>query len=107
MRRIYVIELNPQVWDKPGFSRENPHITGRPRLCLYVGETGRSPEERFRQHMSGVKANRFVRQYGVRLLERFMQQKYWPPVKTTPEARDAEKRRAESLRRRGYAVYSA
>jgi len=36
--------------------------------ALYVGETSKTPEERFEQHLKGYKASRFVKYYGTRLL---------------------------------------
>jgi len=105
-RRIYVIELDPKAWSEPRLRRENPRITGTPVRCVYVGETGRSPELRFAQHKAGIRANTLVERYGIRLLEHLMQERYWPAVHTTDEAERAEKRRANSLRSRGYAVYA-
>jgi hypothetical protein len=104
-RRIYVIELDPKAWSEPRLRKANPHITGTPVRCVYVGETSRSPELRFAQHKAGIRANSLARRYGIRLLEHLMQERYWPAVRTTRQAEDAEERRAESLRRRGYAVY--
>ena len=107
-RRIYVIELDPEVWKEPRFRRQNKELVDRtPRGYLYVGQTGLSVEERFKQHAQGYRSNRFVRLYGRGLLMRFMQEKYWPPQTTTSKAEAAERRRADSLRKRGFAVYSA
>ncbi len=39
---------------------------GKP--CVYVGMTGLSPDERFDKHKAGIRANRFVREYGLHLL---------------------------------------
>jgi hypothetical protein len=36
--------------------------------CVYVGMTGLPPGERFQNHKAGVKANRFVRDFGKGLL---------------------------------------
>lgn len=107
-RRIYVIELAPEVWNEPRFRKQNTELGDRtPIGYLYVGQTGLSAEERFKQHMQGFRSNRYVKRYGRRLVTRFMQEKYWPPQTTTSKAEEAERRRADSLRRRGYAVYSA
>jgi hypothetical protein len=107
-RRIYVVELDPRVWNSSRFRRQNGHIKDaqyNPR-CVYVGQTGLSPAERFLQHRHGIKANTFVRRHGIRLLLNLMQERYWRPTRTTKEAERAEKVRADSLRKRGYAVYS-
>ena len=36
------------------------------KLCVYVGMTGLTPEERFTNHKAGVKCSTFVRRYGLR-----------------------------------------
>jgi len=105
-RRIYVIELDPKAWSEPRLRKANPKITGTPVRCVYVGETGRSPELRFAQHKAGIRANFLAERYGIRLLEHLMQERHWPAVHTTCQAKKAEERRAESLRKRGYAVYA-
>jgi hypothetical protein len=107
-RRIYVIELDPEVWKEPRFRRQNTELGDRtPRGYYYVGQTGLSVEERFKQHMRGFRSNRYVKRYGRRLVMNLMQEKYWPPQTTTSKAEAAERRRADSLRKRGCAVYSA
>ena len=64
--RVYVIELDRAVLDKKRMQKANPGC--RSDLPpLYVGQTGLTPEERFAKHRSGVKANPYVRDHGVRL----------------------------------------
>src|SRR5262245_34073539 len=46
----------------------NPKGDGK--AAYYVGMTGLSPEQRFRNHKSGVKAARIVRKFGERLVPR-------------------------------------
>jgi len=72
-RNLYVIELDPKVFDKEErFAQANLHwIRGKP--CVYVGMTGLTPEERFRAHMRGEHAARLVRRYGRRLLPEYYQ----------------------------------
>lgn len=36
--------------------------------CVYVGMSGLSPEERFANHKTGIKAAYVVKRYGIRLL---------------------------------------
>jgi len=46
---IYVIRLNDSVLKENKFMEKNPdYIKGNP--CVYVGMTGRTPDERFEQH---------------------------------------------------------
>src|SRR5919106_6801178 len=60
---VYVIELSDETC--PIENRVRPD-----KPCVYVGQTARSPEERFQQHLAGYKAARKVRKYGVRLRPR-------------------------------------
>jgi hypothetical protein len=63
---VYVIELGREVLREPSFVRSNPgYLPGKP--CVYVGMTGRDPDLRFDQHKAGIKSNRLVRLYGLRL----------------------------------------
>ena len=64
---VYVVELSDQVWNHASFRRANPgYVLGKP--FVYVGMTGLDPDLRFDRHKAGVQANRFVMQYGLRLL---------------------------------------
>lgn len=64
---VYVVLLDDRVWNEPRFRRANPEHD-RLKPCLYVGMTGLDPDVRFDKHKAGIQANRFVRDYGVRLL---------------------------------------
>jgi hypothetical protein len=64
---VYVVELSKDVLNEPRFRKCNPgYIDGKP--CVYVGMTGLDPDVRFDKHKAGIQANRFVTQYGLRLL---------------------------------------
>eukprot|EP01037_Dinobryon_pediforme_P022987 gene22987-24311_t len=64
---VYVIELSLEVLDEPRFRKSNPdYVSGKP--CVYVGMTGLNPDLRFDKHKAGIQSNRFVRDYGLRLL---------------------------------------
>ena len=64
---VYVVELDRDVLYEPRFRKANPdYEPGKP--CVYVGMTGLLPDERFDKHKAGIKANRFVQRYGLRLL---------------------------------------
>lgn len=43
------------------------------KYSLYVGQTGKSPDERFEEHKAGYKASRHVKRHGVCLLPRLFQ----------------------------------
>lgn len=85
---VYVVYLrNPKGDGKAGF---------------YVGMTGLTPEERFANHKKGLKAARVVRKYGERLVP-----KLYAHLNPMPyaRAREMEALLADSLRKRGYAVF--
>ena len=64
---VYVIELSKDVLFEAKFRKANPgYVAGKP--CLYVGMTGLDPDVRFDKHKAGIQSNRFVREFGLRLL---------------------------------------
>jgi hypothetical protein len=64
---VYVIELDKDVLYEPKFKKANPnYVTGK--LCVYVGMTGLDPDRRFDQHKAGIKANKYAKKYGLRLM---------------------------------------
>jgi hypothetical protein len=64
---VYVVELSKDVLLEPRFRKNNPaYVEGKP--CVYVGMTGLDPDVRFDKHKAGIQANRYVLQYGLRLL---------------------------------------
>ena len=64
---VYVVLLSRDVIYEPKFRRCNPdYDPGKP--CVYVGMTGQSPDVRFDKHKAGLKANKYVTKYGLRLL---------------------------------------
>ena len=64
---VYVVELDDRVWNQRRFREANPGCdVGKP--FLYVGMTGLDPDLRFDRHKAGVQSNRFVRDFGLRLL---------------------------------------
>jgi hypothetical protein len=64
---VYVVELSKDVLLNSRFMRSNPdYQPGKP--CVYVGMTGLDPDVRFDKHKAGIRANRYVQEYGQRLL---------------------------------------
>jgi hypothetical protein len=98
---VYVVELAQAVLNHPRFVRANPRYRlGFP--CVYVGMTGLSPDVRFDKHKAGIQANRFVTQYGLRLLPQLYQ--VYNPM-PYDGARDMEVELAIALREKGYGVW--
>ena len=98
---VYVIELSPEVLQEARFRRANPDYDAT-KPCVYVGMTGLKPEERFRKHKAGIKANRFVQRYGLRLLPQLYS--YCNPMPYLG-AREMEVELAIGLREEGYGVW--
>lgn len=85
---VYVVYLrNPKGDGKAGY---------------YVGMTGLTPEQRFENHKRGVKAARVVTRFGERLVPRL-----YAHLNPMPYAKavEMEAALADSLRKRGYAVF--
>jgi len=99
---VYVIELDPSVLKTRRVKDENPdYVEGMD--CLYVGQTAKTPKERFEQHKDGYKSNRYTKKYGVRLRPDLYER--YNPIKTRERAEEMEQRLAAKLRTRGYAVW--
>jgi hypothetical protein len=100
---VYVVELSDRVWNVGAFRRANPdHVLGKP--FVYVGMTGLDPDLRFDRHMAGVQSNRFVHDYGVRLLPQLYAVYNPMPFEA---AREMEVELAIALREAGYGVWQA
>ena len=100
---VYVIELSKDVLDQPRFKKANPdYVLGKP--CVYVGMTGLDPDIRFDKHKAGIQSNRYVLQFGLRLLP-----KRYDVYNPMPYdgARDMEVELAISLREAGFGVWQA
>jgi hypothetical protein len=98
---VYVVELDPAVLNLARFRRSNPE-RDMLKPCVYVGMTGLTPEERFAKHKAGVRANRYVQRYGLRLLPKLYA--YANPMPYAA-AREMEVELAIALREAGYAVW--
>jgi hypothetical protein len=100
---VYVVLLDDRVMNDLRYARANPGWDAT-RPCLYVGMTGLTPELRLARHQAGVKANRYVREYGLRLLPELYA---WANPMPYEAAREMEVELAIGLRTEGYAVWQA
>ena len=123
--RVYAFHMNPSAWGIPALRNANPrfafdrHLTTEP---LYVGETSRSIEERYRVHR--IEGRRASTRWGRRHFKDSFREAYDRSIRklrkeygqernvdldalTRSEARYHEKHFALWLRQRGYAVYFA
>jgi hypothetical protein len=100
---VYVIELSKDVLYEARFKKANPDYDyGKP--CVYVGMTGLDPDVRFDKHKAGIQANRFVKEYGLRLLPAIYDAYNPMPY---DGAREMEVELAIDLREAGYGVWQA
>lgn len=99
---IYVIDLDKEVLSIKKFRDMNPdYIEDYP--CVYVGQTAKSPDDRFDQHKAGIKANRYAKKYGLCLRYKLFEQ--YNPIFSRKEAEYKEALLGEHLRKRGFAVW--
>jgi len=64
---VYVIELSRDVLFDVKFMKSNPgYLAGMP--CVYVGMTGLDPDVRFDNHKAGIRANKYAKRFGLRLM---------------------------------------
>ena len=100
---VYVILLSNDVRYEPKFMRCNPdHDPSKP--CVYVGMTGLDPDDRFDKHKAGIRANKYVQRYGLRLLPE-LYERYNPMRYGVARAMEVEL--AIGLREEGYGVWQA
>ena len=100
---VYVVELADRVWNEARFRAANPdYQLGKP--FVYVGMTGLDPDLRFDKHKAGIQANRFVFEYGLRLLPALYE--VYNPM-PYDAAREMEVELAIGLREAGYGVWQA
>ncbi|MEO8456317.1 MAG: hypothetical protein ABI559_00765 [Chloroflexota bacterium] len=103
--RIYVVDLDPNVWHKRATMRKaNPRympITGKG--YLYVGATSKTAEERFAIHKAGGLHSAPV----VRIFGRYLRPRLYAGYKrmSRKDAEVMEPYVAERLRKKGYAVW--
>lgn len=102
--RVYVIRLDESVWAvhlnyreaNPQYQAGNPHV--------YVGSTGRTPEERLVSHRQGGRhASRIVTLYGKELLHAAYEALPTYPDRTSAEV--CEQELAEALKGLGWGVW--
>ena len=100
---VYVIELSKDVLYEPKFVKCNPDYDPT-KPCVYVGMTGLDPDTRFDKHKAGVRANRYVKKYGQRLLPDLYE--CYNPMPYAA-ACEMEVELAIALREAGYGVWQA
>ncbi len=91
--RVYVIELEPAAG-----RRRDPRLP-----WVYVGSSARSPEQRFEQHLTGYKASRLPRRFGLRLRPDLYED--LGPIRSKKAAVADEEERARELAACGFVAH--
>ncbi len=100
---VYVIELDPSVRKHRDVIRNNPNARSS-KVCLYVGQTRRSPEERFQEHHTGEgqkKGGRHLKGKCVKLRPDLYE--FYNPMPLL-ESLELERDLAEDFRAKGHTV---
>ena len=97
---VYVILLKEEVSQLRQVIAENPNRNPS-KPCVYVGMTGLNPDERFQNHLKGVKSSYYVKHYAVKLLPELYEFLNPMPYEA---ALAMERDLAEDLRAEGYTV---
>jgi hypothetical protein len=97
---VYVILLDDKVKHFAKVRQVNPNRDAN-RPCVYVGMTGLDVNQRLTHHLTGYKASRSVKRYGIRLMPELYEG--LNPL-TYDEAVVAESGLARRLRAEGYTV---
>jgi len=100
---VYVVELSKEVLDVKKFVNSNPaYVTGMP--CVYVGMTGLDPDVRFDNHKAGIRSNKYVTRFGIRLMTELFEHLNPMPY---GDAQYMEVDPAIHLREQGFGVWQA
>jgi hypothetical protein len=98
---VYVVLLSDDVLQEAKFRKANPERDAL-KPCVYVGMTGLTPDERFDKHKAGIKSNKYVRRYGLRLMPELYEIYNPMPYEA---AREMEVELAIGLREEGFGVW--
>jgi hypothetical protein len=103
----YTVNRNTKVWSVYVVELDKTAVSNPGRGYVYVGETSRTPEERFKQHCGGTRHNngplfsRVVRRYGIKLgPDLAPRNKYFNQA----SAKRGEKEHFELLKSKGFNV---
>ena len=103
----YTVNRNTQVWTVYVVELDGSAVSNPGKGYLYVGETSRTPEERFKQHRDGARNKHgrlyagVVKQHGVRLRPDLApRKKYFDQA----SAKRGEKEHFDLLKSKGYNV---
>jgi hypothetical protein len=98
---IYAIRLDDAVLRRRAFLEHNPgYVAGKP--CYYIGSSIHPPAVRFEKHKSGVKASRWVRDFGLWVTAGKCRE---VELEGRDEPARSERQYADRLRKKGYGIW--
>lgn len=98
---LYAIRLDEAVLARRAFREHNPgYVPGKP--CYYVDSSVYPPAVRFEKHKSGVRASRWVRDFGLHVAARKCRH---VELAGPDQPARAEREYAERLRAKGYGIW--
>lgn len=107
---IYVIRLDDSILKVKKFREANPdYRTGKP--CAYVGQSFKTPDVRFKEHISGYRKDgkkRFsnkAKKYGKYLCRKQFKKENDAGIYSRATALKMEAKKAAELRAKGWAVW--
>jgi len=99
---VYVIELDKAVRHEKKFRIKNPkYISGS--ACFYIGQSARKPALRFDQHKEGYKANKYAKEYGLKLRPDLYEK--YNPIPTRKDAEEIEEMIGRELQKQSLGVW--
>ena len=101
---VYVIDLDRSIYqNEKKFREANSQYEEEGKPCVYVGQSFVEPKERFQQHKSGYKSNKYARKYGLCLKKNRIPHKN--PHFTRKAVKKREEEVAKILKKRRWAVW--
>lgn len=104
--RVYVLQLKSSVWTQAKYRKQNPGAI-KFKKFLYVGYTYHSVQERVNVHLAGGRlSNKSVRDHFEKIRNDLVPELH-DSFTMTVIAKIAEKKLAQRLRKKGFAVYQS
>ncbi len=63
-RKVYAFQLTENIKSNKSFLKHNPNIDIK-KPAYYVGQTSKEREERYQEHLSGVRSNRYMKNFAI------------------------------------------
>jgi hypothetical protein len=111
-RRVYVFQLNQLINENTRFRNHNPDWDGE-TPAFYVGQTAKSRQERYNEHLNGIHSNKYVKKHALIPYEKadktqVFADKFNIPIEKLRyyQALYYEQKMTQVLKTNGYGAYS-